>query len=78
VYDATHVTRDVDSLFCPGLVPVACVALALVAVWAGIALNYRASWPLGRYVGAIGARFCLFSRRVGRTGPSAARGASLP
>jgi hypothetical protein len=61
-----------------GLALAVCVALALVAVWAGIALNYRARRPLGFCVGAIGAGFCFLSRGWAKLGPSAARGTSLP
>jgi zinc/manganese transport system permease protein len=38
------------------------VALALVSVWAGIALSYQTNWPLGFFVGAFGAGFYLLGR----------------
>ena len=31
------------------------VAIALVTVWAGIAISYQTDWPLGFFVGVIGA-----------------------
>ena len=38
------------------------VAIALVTVWVGIAISYRSNWPLGFFVGIIGAGFFLLSR----------------
>jgi zinc/manganese transport system permease protein len=38
------------------------VCLALVTVWVGIVLSYRTSWPLGFFVGLIGAAFFLAGR----------------
>ena len=38
------------------------VAIALVTVWVGIALSYRTDWPLGFFVGVIGAAFYLAGR----------------
>jgi zinc/manganese transport system permease protein len=38
------------------------VALALVTVWAGIALSYQTNWPLGFFVGVMGAGFFLVGR----------------
>jgi len=38
------------------------VAIALVTVWAGIAISYRSDWPLGFFVGVIGAAFFLAGR----------------
>jgi len=38
------------------------VAIALVTVWIGIAISYRSNWPLGFFVGIIGAGFFLLSR----------------
>jgi zinc/manganese transport system permease protein len=35
------------------------VVLALVTVWAGIALSYHTNWPLGFFVGMFGAAFFL-------------------
>jgi zinc/manganese transport system permease protein len=36
--------------------------IALVTVWAGIALSYRTNWPLGFYVGVIAAGFYLLGQ----------------
>lgn len=38
------------------------VGFALVTVWAGIAVAYRLNWPLGFFVGVIGAVFYLSGR----------------
>ena len=38
------------------------VAIALVTVWAGVALSYQSNWPLGFFVGVIGAAFFLVGR----------------
>jgi zinc/manganese transport system permease protein len=38
------------------------VGLALVAVWAGIVFSYQTNWPLGFFVGVIGAAFYLLGR----------------
>jgi zinc/manganese transport system permease protein len=46
----------------PGLAMSGSVAIALVIVWAGIALSYRTNWPLGFYVGVMGAGFFLLGR----------------
>jgi zinc/manganese transport system permease protein len=35
------------------------VAIALATVWLSIALSYRTNWPLGFFVGVIGAGFYL-------------------
>jgi zinc/manganese transport system permease protein len=36
--------------------------IALVTVWAGIALSYRTNWPLGFYVGVIAGGFFLLGQ----------------
>jgi zinc/manganese transport system permease protein len=46
----------------PVLAIVLSVAIALVTVWAGIALSYQSNWPLGFFVGALGAAFYLAGR----------------
>ena len=46
----------------PGLAMCLSVVIALVTVWAGIALSYRTNWPLGFYVGVMGAGFFLLGR----------------
>ena len=38
------------------------VVIALVTVWIGIAASYQSNWPLGFYVGVIGAGFFLLGR----------------
>ena len=38
------------------------VAIALVTVWVGIAVSYQSNWPLGFFVGIIGAVFFLFGQ----------------
>jgi zinc/manganese transport system permease protein len=46
----------------PGLAMTLSVAIALLTVWIGIALSYRTDWPLGFFVGIIGAAFYLSGR----------------
>jgi zinc/manganese transport system permease protein len=56
------------------------VVIALITVWIGIAVSYQSNWPLGFFVGVIGAAFYLFSRayaatrrrQATRTAPAAA------
>ena len=50
------------------------VAIALVTVWIGIAVSYQSNWPLGFFVGVMGAVFFLLGqayaaarRRLART-----------
>jgi uncharacterized membrane protein len=38
------------------------VALALVTVWTGIVVSYQTNWPLGFFVGVMGAAFFLLGR----------------
>jgi zinc/manganese transport system permease protein len=38
------------------------VAIALVTVWTGIVLSYASNWPLGFFVGIMGAAFFLLGR----------------
>ena len=38
------------------------VVIALVTVWIGIAASYQSNWPLGFFVGVIGAAFFLLGR----------------
>jgi len=56
------------------------VAIALVTVWVGIAASYQSNWPLGFFVGVIGAAFFLFGRAYAalrrRTGRSPGRPAN--
>jgi zinc/manganese transport system permease protein len=46
----------------PGLAITLSVAIALVTVWIGIAASYQSNWPLGFFVGVIGAAFFLLGR----------------
>jgi zinc/manganese transport system permease protein len=43
----------------PGAAMALSVAIALATVWLSIALSYRTNWPLGFFVGIIGAAFYL-------------------
>ena len=43
----------------PGLAMALSVLIALVTVWAAIAASYQSNWPLGFFVGVIGAAFFL-------------------
>jgi zinc/manganese transport system permease protein len=43
----------------PGVALALSVAIALVTAWLSVALSYRTNWPLGFFVGAIGATFYL-------------------
>jgi zinc/manganese transport system permease protein len=43
----------------PGAAMALSVAIALATVWLSIALSYRTNWPLGFFVGVIGAAFYL-------------------
>ena len=54
------------------------VAIALVTVWAGIALSYQSNWPLGFFVGIIGAGFFLLGRAYAVIARSARRPAAPP
>jgi zinc/manganese transport system permease protein len=38
------------------------VVIALVTVWIGIAVSYQSNWPLGFFVGVMGAVFFLFGQ----------------
>ena len=38
------------------------VVIALVTVWTGIVASYQSNWPLGFFVGILGAVFFLFGR----------------
>ncbi len=46
----------------PGHAIALATGIALVTVWAGIALSYRTNWPLGFYVGVIAAGFFLLGQ----------------
>lgn len=61
----------------PSVAIVWSIALALVTVWVGIALSYLINWPLGFFVGTLGAAFYGLGRLVGarrrRIAPPVAR-----
>ena len=38
------------------------VVIALVTVWTGIVVSYQTNWPLGFFVGIMGAAFFLLGR----------------
>jgi zinc/manganese transport system permease protein len=46
----------------PFLAMTLAVVIALVTVWAGIAISYGTNWPLGFFVGVMGAAFFLFGQ----------------
>lgn len=46
----------------PGLAVALAVAFGLVTVWTGIAVSYETNWPLGFFVGVMGAAFFLAGR----------------
>jgi zinc/manganese transport system permease protein len=46
----------------PGMAMALSVAIALVTVWTGIAVSYQTNWPLGFFVGTMGAAFFLFGK----------------
>ncbi len=46
----------------PGRAMALSVAIALVTAWVGIAASYQSSWPLGFFVGILGAAFFLAGR----------------
>jgi zinc/manganese transport system permease protein len=52
----------------PGTAMVLSVVIALATVWLSIALSYRTNWPLGFFVGVIGAAFYLVGQAARRIG----------
>ena len=46
----------------PVLAMTLAVVIALVTVWTGIVVSYVSNWPLGFFVGAMGAAFFLLGR----------------
>jgi zinc/manganese transport system permease protein len=52
------------------------VVIALVTVWTGIAISYRTNWPLGFFVGVMGAAFFLFGQAYAKIVRSARRAAA--
>jgi zinc/manganese transport system permease protein len=57
----------------PGAAIALSVAIALATVWLSIALSYRTNWPLGFFVGVIGAAFYLVGLGARSLGSSAVR-----
>ena len=55
----------------PALAMTLSVVIALVTVWVGIAASYRSDWPLGFFVGVIGAAFFLAGRAYAAVARSA-------
>jgi zinc/manganese transport system permease protein len=56
----------------PGTALALSVAIALATVWLSIALSYQTNWPLGFFVGTVGAAFYLIglcARGLGDTHP---------
>jgi zinc/manganese transport system permease protein len=53
----------------PGAALTLSVAIALATVWLSIALSYRTNWPLGFFVGTIGAAFYLIGLAARAAGP---------
>jgi zinc/manganese transport system permease protein len=45
-------------------------------VWTGIAISYRTNWPLGFFVGVMGAAFFLFGQAYAKIARSARRAAA--
>jgi zinc/manganese transport system permease protein len=52
----------------PGVAMALSVAVALATVWLSIALSYQTNWPLGFFVGVIGAGFYLVGLAARRAG----------
>jgi zinc/manganese transport system permease protein len=60
----------------PGAAIALSVAIALATVWLSIALSYRTNWPLGFFVGVIGAAFYLVGLGARSLGGRTVRGAA--
>jgi zinc/manganese transport system permease protein len=52
------------------------VVIALVTVWTGIAVSYQTNWPLGFFVGVMGAAFFLLGQGYAKIARSARRAAA--
>jgi zinc/manganese transport system permease protein len=59
----------------PGTALALSVVIALATVWLSIALSYQTNWPLGFFVGAIGAAFYLIGVSARGLGDTRARSA---
>lgn len=58
----------------PGVALALSVAIALATVWLSVALSYRTNWPLGFFVGVLGAAFYLVGQAARRVAvPSTVR-----
>ncbi len=53
----------------PGVALALSVAIAVATVWLSIALSYQTNWPLGFFVGTIGALFYLIGLVARAAGP---------
>jgi zinc/manganese transport system permease protein len=63
----------------PGFAIVLSIVFGLATVWTGIAVSYETDWPLGFFVGVMGAAFYLAGRAwVGVRRTRAVRGAPIP
>lgn len=62
----------------PGRAMILSVVIALVTVWAGIAISYQSNWPLGFFVGVIGAACYLAGRGYRAVAARSARGVQGP
>jgi zinc/manganese transport system permease protein len=53
----------------PGIALALAVVIALATVWLSIALSYQTNWPLGFFVGTIGAAFYLIGQAARAVAP---------
>jgi zinc/manganese transport system permease protein len=60
----------------PFLAMILSVVIALVTVWTGIAVSYQTNWPLGFFVGVMGATFFLLGQGYAKIARSARRAAA--
>ena len=54
------------------------MAFGLVTVWIGIAVSYETNWPLGFFVGVLGAVFFLAGRAWATLAAAASPGEPAP
>jgi zinc/manganese transport system permease protein len=62
----------------PGRAMILSVVIALVTVWAGIAISYQSNWPLGFFVGVVGAACYLAGRGYRAAAARSGRGVQGP
>ncbi len=62
----------------PFLAMTLAVVIALVTVWTGIAISYGTNWPLGFFVGVMGAAFFLFGQGYAQVRRRLVRPATQP